>query len=237
MRGGFFFDLGLAHLVQRLDGHFRVLGAVFDIHHPTAGFEGTHHAFHHLVGKRQLVVHIDHDRQVNACSRQIDVVHRGENRLDVGQICLFRQVVQHLDHFGLYIDRHHHAATVARTDEGCDAAGVIAGARADVGHHHARPQPKLAQQQVAPFFFLAFFTLQPGRALPAHHARDFASKVAFADAVGAGPDHGVPFRLLLGMGCGASPCASGGKHQHGQPVAQAVEGEITGRCHRLCLRG
>ena len=99
--------------MQRLDGHARVLGLVLDEDDPAAGLEGLKHAGHQLVRVGQLVIDVDHHRQVHRISGQPDVVGRTEPRLDLRQPAALGASLQQADHFGLHVDspdlaaRHH----------------------------------------------------------------------------------------------------------------------------------
>ena len=97
-------DLRLAHLVQGLDGNEWVLGLVLHKDNSAAGLEGLHHARHHLVWVGQLVIDVDHDRQVHRGSWQLDIVHRAQTRFDLREPTALGPSHQHVDHFRLHIN-------------------------------------------------------------------------------------------------------------------------------------
>jgi hypothetical protein len=81
-------DLNFRHLVQRLDLHFRILRPVFDDPHAAARFQRAHDLRHDFEWKFELVIHTDHEHEIDATRGQSRIIRPPAYQSDVGRVQL-----------------------------------------------------------------------------------------------------------------------------------------------------
>ena len=186
---GFVFldDLGFGHLVEGLDGDFRVFAAVFEEVDFSAGLEGFAEGGEHLGGVGELVVGIDHEGGVEGVGGEADGFDGAEVGLDVGDAEFGGFGFEVVEHFLLDVD----GDDLAFRNEGGDAEAVVAGASADIGDDGVRGETEHGDGFGGGFFLFALSALQPADAGVAHDVRDFPAHEDFPDAVAGGGGGGV----------------------------------------------
>ncbi len=196
-------------LCSRLIGG--IFGPVLDEDDAAAVPESANDAGQHFVRKLELVVDVNHDREIDARRGELHVVDRSKHRANPRQLVAAGQLAELADHFRLHVDGED---DTTRADYPRHAPRDEAGTRADVGDGHARRKMQLAKEQVGALFCFALGALEPWCRLPTHNLRDLSPHVGLADAVGRGGNALVDRLRALG-GCGSRHRRRGEQHQQG----------------------
>ncbi len=154
MDGHFLFDLGFAHFMHGFDGNLRIFGAEFEEDQATAGFEGLAEGIDHFVGKIEFVIDIHEQRQIERGGRKFRVGDGAENWFNVVNFEGSHFVGEQVEHFLLDFDGIDDAFFANGSGE---AAGVIAGACADVGCGFAGLEFQGGDGEVGSLFVLTFW--------------------------------------------------------------------------------
>ena len=167
--------------MERLDGHFRVLGAELDEDDAPVRLQRLADRLKHFVGMIEFVIDVHHQDQVQRVALQLRVGDGAKHTFDVRDFPLRHFFGEQVEHFLLDIDGVNEPAFADRFRH---APTVVAGARADIRHGVARFELQGFEQKFRFLLVFAFRAFQPVRRLMAHDVGDFAAEVKFADAVG-----------------------------------------------------
>ena len=123
--------LCLGHLVLRADRHIGILGAVLQQHEPAAGLERALQMTERHLRRRQLVVHVHHQHEVQRVSRQARIVLNTKHRNDVRQSLFSHGALKKLQHAGLNV---HSVYLAGVTDRSRQTDGEVARTGAEIRH-------------------------------------------------------------------------------------------------------
>eukprot|EP00913_Durusdinium_trenchii_P005656 g5274.t1 len=234
----FFFDLGFGHFVNEFDRHRRVFFAVLDKHGPSARFDRFRDCEHHLIRKRELVVNVDEQHEVDGIRFQLGRLLGPLVRHDVGDAEFLHPHFQSVEHLLLHVDGDDFpfvADFLGHQLRNHTAAGT------DVGDDVARFQLEAFDEHAEFFFLFAGFAFEPARAGETHHVGDFPPHVELADAVGVVKSprgvSGRGFLVVRFAGGGCSLLGAGGfrrRQQQRQPEGQ--QQAVTFRHHGISDR-
>ena len=182
MGGRLFNHLQLTHLVQTLDRHTPVFGAVFHKNNPAASLETTANILQHLIRMRKLVVDIHHNRHVYGFRRQFRVGDGAQDPFDVRDTRLRHFLIKQIEHLLLNVNA---VNSTCLADFRSDPPSDVTRPNADIRHDISCFEFQQFDEDVWHLFAFTFRTLQPVRALVSHHVRDFASHIEFANTVSA----------------------------------------------------
>ena len=161
-----------AHLVLLADRHARILAPELDQHQPAVALQRLLQLADEDLRRRQLVVDVDHQQQVERLRRQHGIVGASLDDLDVGHLLARHSRLDDLEHARLQVGGDDAAG---RSDGLGQADRVVARSRADVGDDVARLQAEGGDRLRRRFFLLALGTIEPRRAFDAHRRREHAS--------------------------------------------------------------
>ena len=151
-----------------LDRHRRILLTVLQQHEPAARLERFAQMAQDRLRLRQLVVDVDHQREIDRCGRQLGIVQRAFDQGDVGDFGVAEPARQDIEHLRLHVVGEHAAG---RPYPSGQSHSDVAGPGADVGDRRPRGDLQDVQRRIRRFLFLALAPLEPGRALIPHHRR------------------------------------------------------------------
>lgn len=202
--------LYLAHPVQALDRHRRILGPVLDEHEQATRNERTHQGLAHLPRVGELVVGVDDQDQVDPGSGQVRIGHGTEHGTDVLDPRVVGARLEEREHLGL--DVHGEHLSVGHPPR--DREGEVARACTDVRHDVVRLQRQPFDEQIRALHQLAHGPIEPAGGAVPHDVRDLAAQVDLADAVGVG-------QALLVVLPGRDP----GRPEPGEDAEEKRQGE------------
>ncbi len=168
--------------MQQLDRHVGILHPILDERDPPSRLQRVAEVLQHLVRVRKLVVHIDHQREVDAVRGQVWVFDRAEHALHILDAELAEILCQQLEHLRLDVHPVHCAL---RPDDARDAPREVPRADADVRHVVAGLEFERPDERLGFLLQLARRAFEPPRAEVPHHVSDLAAHVEFANAVAA----------------------------------------------------
>src|SRR5918993_524181 len=90
--------LGDAHLVHFKDRHLRIFLPEFEQHQPPAGLESRLEPLQEHLRLLQLVIHVDHDREIDRVGRQLRIVHSAKHRRHVRKALGLSAAIEQVDH-------------------------------------------------------------------------------------------------------------------------------------------
>lgn len=192
-------NLGFGHLVKGFDRDRGLFAAEFHEGDPTAGFQGPGDGGEHFMGMIDLMIHIDHEGEIEGVGGKFRVGFGAEDAEDVGDGPAGHVGGEQAEHFGLDIDG---IDPTGGSDFFRHAPRVIAGAGADIGDDHAWLESEEIMEEVGTFLVDALGAFKPGGALVAHDLGDFAIQIEFSRAIPGGWAVLVPGGIGRGRGGG-----------------------------------
>ena len=177
----FFYELRFTHFMSLLNHDCRIFFAILHEGNATTRLERLANLARYFKRKTQLVIHIDHQHQIDAISRQVRIDLRTLQEAHVGQPLAYGSLANKIQHLRFDIDSKHCAAW---THGLCESKCVVTRTGAKIDNGLAAFEPKRFEHLLGLLFVLACFAFQPEDAARAHHLRDFAIHVELTRAVG-----------------------------------------------------